>query len=184
MNKRDEDTGRSDDELIADIRRTLGTSSQMGSVSPFSTAVVPEVEASHEQPERRIVEDAMRVADLLLGQGEPINSSAAIRADGNVCLEVSGVRFDITSDGMDLGRIPDSDGIVVADLRISRRHARFIQLEEGIAVIDLGSTNGTVVIRGDERLAVGSEPVHLTLGDRVATLNDVLLAEVVTGFLG
>lgn len=179
-----EDAERSDDELIADIRRALGATSQVEPVSPSPPAVVPEADVIPEQPERRIAEDALRVADQLLGQGGSAVSGSAARADGDLCLEVSGRRFGVTTDGLDLGRQPVSEGIVVADPRVSRRHARFVQAEGGIAVVDLGSTNGTVVVRGGERLPVGLEPIVLVLGDRVATLNDVPLAEVVAGFLG
>ncbi len=126
----------------------------------------------------------MRVADQLLGSSGSLDSDCGAKGDGNLCLDVSGQRFSVTLGGMDLGRKPDSDGIVVADPRVSRRHARFWQVEGGIALVDLGSTNGTVIIRGDERLSVESKPVALRLGDRVATLNGVILAEVVAGSLG
>ena len=181
---RREEAEPSDEELIADIRRVLGTSSGSKPVSLTPTSVVPEIQVGPEQPERRIADDAIRVADQLLGQCNSIVGSTVARADGGLWLEVSGRRFSVTSDGMDLGRMPDSDGIVVPDPRVSRRHARFVHTEKGIAVIDLGSTNGTVVIRGNERLPVASEPICLAAGDRVATLNDVPLAEVVAGFLG
>ena len=178
-----EDARRSDDELGAEGPRALRSPSHMESTTPPATAVVPEVEVSPEQPKRRIAEDALRAADQLLGSGGQVNSGSAAMADGDLCLDVSGQRFSVTRDGTDIGRDPDSGGIVVVDLRVSRQHARFLQVEGGLAVVDLGSTNGTVIVRGDERIEVASNPVVLTLGDRVATLNGVPLAVVVAGSL-
>jgi hypothetical protein len=63
-----------------------------------------------------------------------------------------------------LGRLPECD-VVVNDPNVSRRHAEFRRVSDGVVVTDLGSTNGTRVngvpvreqqlISGDE-ITVGS----------------------------
>ncbi len=59
-----------------------------------------------------------------------------------------------------MGRDSDSD-LVLLDSRVSRRHARIIQTEEGFLIEDLGSRHGT---------AVNNEPINSCLlksGDRI-----------------
>ena len=148
-----------------------------------ATSVVSEMESNSGQSGRRITEDAIRVADQLTRQRDPFVGGSTAEAESKLLLEVLGQRFSVTSGSTDLGRQPDSKGIVVEDSRVSRRHACFWQTEKGIAVVDLGSTNGTVIIRSGKRLMVTSEPVDLRLGDKVETLNGVPLAEVVSGRL-
>jgi len=46
-------------------------------------------------------------------------------------------------DELELGR--DCDGLLLADDEVSRRHALFTRNRDGVAVADLGSTNGTFV---------------------------------------
>ena len=73
-----------------------------------------------------------------------------------------------------LGRAPDN-GLVIADPRISRHHAR-LQARRGTLVItDLGSANGSRVngVRVDE-CVLGS-------GDRVILGDTVLLVEQLPG---
>ena len=132
--------------------------------------------------ESRPTEAALRVADTLLGSGGLGGGTLAGKAQerpARLCLLAAGKRRRVTPDGLVLGRLIDDGGIAVPDARVSRRHARFIDFDDGIAVVDLGSTNGTEVVRGDERIAVGSEPLPLVAGDRVATMNGVLLADIV-----
>jgi hypothetical protein len=58
------------------------------------------------------------------------------------------------------------DGIDLVDPRVSRRHARLMRTDDGVAVEDAGSTNGTLVngtrISGPTRLVPGDV---VTLGD-------------------
>ena len=124
-------------------------------------------------------EIALHLADEIL-RGSPF-VAGELPGQGDVPLKIRAgeIDFNMGPDGIDLGREAKEVGIVVADSRVSRRHARFVRIGGGIAVMDLGSTNGTVIRRGGKRLAVASNPVQLVLGDRVVTLNDVLLVEVV-----
>lgn len=173
----------SDAELIAEIRQSLGTAAPENIIAAPATSQVEEVEVAPEQPAYQIPGPALRLADQLLGDGMPSMGGAESTMGGELVVKVQGRQFSVPSGGVDLGRSPGSEGIVVAEPRASRRHARFVHLAEGIAVMDLGSTNGTVIARGEDRLAVESEMVQLAEGDRVMTLNGVLLAEVVTGLM-
>lgn len=55
-----------------------------------------------------------------------------------------GKSFFLTHDGMVLGRDLAAD-IPIAETAISRKHTQFKVTDEGIVVLDLGSTNGTYV---------------------------------------
>jgi hypothetical protein len=63
-----------------------------------------------------------------------------------------------------IGRALDND-LVIQSTDVSRHHARLEQVPGGYRVVDLGSTNGTLVngqrVSGDQRLAAGDT---LTLG--------------------
>ncbi len=95
---------------------------------------------------------------ILFGQAVPMANtlpSLIVRdAFGNQ-REVEIVRTPFT-----MGRDSDSD-LVLLDSRVSRRHARIIQTEEGFLIEDLGSRHGT---------AVNNEPINSCLlksGDRI-----------------
>jgi hypothetical protein len=67
-------------------------------------------------------------------------------------------------DGLTIGRAAEND-VVVADMRVSRRHATIAADGSGFVVMDAGSSNGTFVDGAPvkrERLIVGSV---LTVGD-------------------
>ena len=72
----------------------------------------------------------------------------------------TGARFLLDDDEVMSGRHPDSD-IFLDDVTVSRKHAVFVQENDGYAVRDVGSLNGTYVNRElvDE--------VVLTTGDEV-----------------
>ena len=53
-------------------------------------------------------------------------------------------RISITRDPIVIGRMSSSD-VVLADSNVSRRHAELRKTTEGWVLIDLGSTNGTLV---------------------------------------
>jgi hypothetical protein len=55
-----------------------------------------------------------------------------------------GRSFALGAKSLVVGRSPDVD-IVINDTNVSRRHAEFWRTSEGVAVRDLGSTNGTFV---------------------------------------
>ena len=96
-----------------------------------------------------------------------------------LCLKVGDIRLSVPFEGIVLGRRPGPWGVVVADSRVSRRHALVKPAHCGIAVSDLGTTNGTTIVRQNERLPVGRSSTPLRNGDRLVTKSDVQLAEVV-----
>jgi serine/threonine protein kinase len=84
-----------------------------------------------------------------------------------------GARFPIR-DGLVLGRHSKAD-IVVQDAGASRRHAAVIPRADGFHILDLGSTNGTVLngkpVRGEvplregDLIEIGAEAFEFVLGD-------------------
>ena len=58
----------------------------------------------------------------------------------------TGARFLLDDDEVLSGRHPDSD-IFLDDVTVSRKHAVFVQENDGYAVRDVGSLNGTYVNR-------------------------------------
>lgn len=71
-----------------------------------------------------------------------------------------------------IGRAGD---VVVGDARVSRRHLRIDRADDTTTCRDLGSANGSWIVRGGERLPVGADPVVLHEADRVVTIADVEL---------
>jgi len=70
----------------------------------------------------------------------------------------------VLCDGLTLGRSDEND-VVLADGRVSRRHARIVAVEDGYAIEDAGSSNGTFLdgrAVARERLLAG---MAVTLGD-------------------
>jgi len=74
--------------------------------------------------------------------------------------QTPGQRFRLAGAVVLIGRSPTND-VVLDDAVVSGRHARIIQGLDGSSVEDLGSTNGTAVLRGEQRIP-SAEP-----GDRV-----------------
>ena len=74
----------------------------------------------------------------------------------------SGSRFLLDSDTTTAGRHPSSD-IFLDDVTVSRRHAEFVRADEGFAVRDVGSLNGTYVNREriDETPLAGGDEVQV-----------------------
>src|SRR5712692_3311340 len=79
----------------------------------------------------------------------------------------SGRAFPLTKDRVIIGRLAESD-VVVPDPGVSRRHAEVRRENGRFVLIDLGSTNGTLV----NGAAVGEHP--LEEGDRIKLGNTVL----------
>jgi hypothetical protein len=79
-----------------------------------------------------------------------------------------GQRTDLQGSSLVLGRDPACN-LVINDVEVSRRHARFIAQSGGYAIEDLGSTNGTFI---DEQRIKGVVPLKpgasIRLGDRVS----------------
>lgn len=63
-------------------------------------------------------------------------------------------RHDLEAEQVTIGRSAGND-FIIADPEVSRRHARIVRREDGFAVEDIGSTNGTFV--NGQRIS------HLTL---------------------
>lgn len=74
----------------------------------------------------------------------------------------SGSRFLLDSATTTAGRHPSSD-IFLDDVTVSRRHAEFVRTDEGFAVRDVGSLNGTYVNREriDEAALAGGDEVQV-----------------------
>ncbi len=82
-------------------------------------------------------------------------------------MESGGGPFEIAAERVMIGRLAASD-LTLADSNVSRRHAEIVRTAEGYEIVDLGSTNGTLV---------NDEPVDrrvLADGDRI-TLGTVNL---------
>ena len=88
--------------------------------------------------------------------GLPVGCALLVVARG----PSSGSRYLLDTDVVTAGRQPDSD-IFLDDVTVSRRHAEFRRIEDGFAVRDVGSLNGTYVNR--DRI----DDVLLSDGDEV-----------------
>ncbi len=77
---------------------------------------------------------------------------------------LAGRRFEVTRQGLLIGRDPAKCQIVVPDDAVSREHAWVVATDEGVVVIDRGSSNGTYV-NSVEAGAISK--VRLQDGDRV-----------------
>jgi FHA domain/zinc-ribbon domain len=72
----------------------------------------------------------------------------------------AGSKFFLDADATNIGRHPDSD-IFLDDITVSRRHAEILRKDNGFALKDVGSLNGTYVNR--ERV----EDAQLRSGDEI-----------------
>ena len=72
----------------------------------------------------------------------------------------AGETYPLEHDRLTIGRSPDCD-IFLDDVTVSRRHAELVRRDDGYAIADLGSLNGTYVNR--RRV----ETVRLEDGDEV-----------------
>ncbi|KAF4360264.1 hypothetical protein F8388_020555 [Cannabis sativa] len=61
--------------------------------------------------------------------------------------------YEIASDEVTVGRVPDKADLVIPVATVSARHARIEKKKENLLVTDLESTNGTFI--GDKRLTPG-----------------------------
>ena len=190
----DRATGSDEAELVDELRQALGSPRRVaawteetdGVPGPSLSAEVADHHGA--TPSARPVSDAaLRIADRILGGGAATAASqdaskAAPSGQGDVGmgLVVGARRVAVPVRGVVLGRDPGPAGVVVADSHVSRRHIRVTRTDTGLAVADLESTNGTTVARGDDWLPVGAAAESIEPGDRILTLNGVLLAEVVS----
>jgi len=76
--------------------------------------------------------------------------------------------FDAELDIVRIGRAPQND-LVLSDTLISSEHARIVSSADGFVLEDLGSTNGTWLLRAGERhgLGEGRRAIALSPGDRL-----------------
>jgi hypothetical protein len=102
--------------------------------------------------------------------------SAEVREseDGGFLAELvlpDGRRVALGSEPLVIGRLPECD-VVLADSNVSRRHAEVRRKDDGVFVVDLGSTNGT---------RVNGTPVReqlLASGDEVSVGSTKLIFEM------
>lgn len=73
-----------------------------------------------------------------------------------------GQRFELTGERLTAGRAADND-IMLDDITVSRHHAHFVAQDDGWAVVDLGSLNGTYVNRSsvERRQLVNGDMVQI-----------------------
>ena len=94
--------------------------------------------------------------------------------DGGFLAELvlpDGRRVALGSEPLVIGRLPECD-VVLADSNVSRRHAEVRRKDDGVFVVDLGSTNGT---------RVNGTPVReqlLASGDEVSVGSTRLIFEM------
>ena len=173
--------------LIKELRLSLGyrgskNEDSTATNSPPSGEDRSAVGAIRARPVSRI---AQELADQMFGFGESGNPQIADLADcaadfgDEICLLVGDANVWVPSEGVVLGRLPGPSGVVVTDEHVSRRHIRVGREGECLIVADLGSTNGTLVLRRDEEIEVASTGVPLEVGDRIVTGNGIPLASVV-----
>ena len=122
-------------------------------------------------PERQGETTSVFRADFLAepeteSRGAPVSGVDALPT-GSALLVVkrgpnAGSRFLLDRDTTSAGRHPDSD-IFLDDVTVSRKHAVFVQENDGYAVRDVGSLNGTYVNRDriDEVVLHGGDEVQI-----------------------
>jgi pSer/pThr/pTyr-binding forkhead associated (FHA) protein len=84
----------------------------------------------------------------------------------------AGASFALRSSPLYVGRAPDN-GVVVSDPATSRRHARFEQRGQDFLVVDLGSSNGTIVdgVRVVEQVLANGAVITMGQNEFVVTLS-------------
>ena len=180
-----------DADLIAELRRSLSPDSATSESAKDEDGNVARRPAAAEHddgtrapPSRPTSRMAQGLADQILEVGETPKQQGGNFADdaelsrGELCLVVDGEDVMVSTKGLVLGRLPGPLGIVVADVHVSRRHIRVERQDDLLVVADLGSTNGTRVLRGDEEIEVASTALPLECGDRIVTNNGIPIAGI------
>ena len=131
--------------LIAELKQVVRDNAaerSWGLVGP------PEVEFSSEDGlgkgefsvKASLVEGEREPPPAAIGLARPVRSRAFLAFE-----DANGPReFPLDKDTVTIGRLPGSD-ITISDPGASRSHAEVRATEGGYALVDLGSTNGTVV---------------------------------------
>ena len=172
--------------VVADLSANLAAVAEGDTAPDSHDAPSPEAPAAAPTGSPLASEAALAIADELLlsvrdtrprsdGAGTPGSDAGP----AGLRLLVDGRELDVPAGGAVLGRQPGPAGILVADSCVSRRHARVRPTGAGMAVADLGSTNGTVVVRGEVRIDATREDTAIADGDLIMTANGVLLAQIV-----
>lgn len=157
----------------------------------------PGAPASTPRREVQLDPRALAVADRILARAGGVSTSDAAHGSadsgqrvpaglGSVAgstVTISGPGFvhqPAPGSSIVLGRRDEPGRLIVPHPEVSSGHLR-IDRGSGtdVAVVDLDSTNGTVLVRnGDSSALVSGEPVTLIPGDQLVTGTDVLLCEV------
>ena len=112
----------------SELTTTLHLGRGVASDSP--AGVLDEYLATLPQADRSVIEEVAQSKDKAM---------LVVNRGSNV-----GARFLITSTGVTVGRAT-SCGVFLDDVTVSRTHARIERSEDGFAIIDSGSLNGTYV---------------------------------------
>lgn len=135
----------------------------------------PELKATHaavlRQDSALLAKGRARPAAGITLGSSPTRLKSSLPATKGTLVLPDGGRHALSSHPATLGRSADCD-VVVADERVSRRHARVVMMGDGHAVEDLASTNGTYL--NGARVAVLTRLGH---GDRIEVGNQVLRYE-------
>ena len=175
--------------VIAELRSRMATiagngdGAESGAVPDSKEPQSPEGPKTPARASPPVSAAALMVADELL-RARGVSPGAGAHTEGtdagpsSVRLVVGGQCVEVSARGVVLGRQPGSAGVVVSDARVSRRHALVRRTDAGIAVSDLGSMNGTVIVRSDGRTVAVAGESRAGRGDHIMTANGLLLAEV------
>lgn len=102
--------------------------------------------ADAEEPQQRpaVAEGRRSVARPTAPAAAPPASTRPPGPAAEATLTISGGGPDVVLEGDEVlvGRVAECD-IRLSDANVSRRHAAFVRLDDGWAIVDLGSTNGT-----------------------------------------
>jgi Protein of unknown function (DUF3662)/FHA domain len=132
----------------------------------FAGAIQLRFQRSEELTTGRFRVRSSASADVTPGPGQPTSDTAVRRAP--VTLDLNGVNHPLEPPGLVIGRGSTSD-LRVDDPGVSRRHAEF-RVEQGptgtvVSVLDLGSTNGTLVDGRRVQHAILAEGSTIVLGN-------------------
>ncbi len=170
-------TSRDDDELIAELRRSLGSSSNADPIEVRGAIDSDEPTPATERVARVVSPAAMAIADQIMGL-EAALAGRSPNAPQLLLCDAKGHAMTVERE-CTIGRQEGEGRLTIADGRVSRLHALISNDINGLSVSDLGSSNGTFLVRDGVTVRVGMEPVGLRGGDLVETVDGLLLAEVV-----
>jgi hypothetical protein len=86
-------------------------------------------------------------------------------------IDAVGTQYPISERPLAIGRTPEND-VIIADQNVSRRHAEVWLTKDGVAIRDLGSTNGTLVngrridavlLSPQDEIVIGSMPLRIEM---------------------